>query len=481
MRKKAGLIFIVICMAICLIPFAGMIWFRSDTTTENKTLASFPGLTDENGGPNTEFFDGLEDYFEDHFAFREYLVNADALIQSRVFKVSNVDTVLVGSDGWLYYTATLDDYLGQDLMSEREIYNAAHNLALIQEYVESRGAQFAVTVPPNKNSLYDENMPYYDSKIISDEKNIENLKEAMEEQGVNYIDLFSVFEEQDEVLYLKRDSHWNEKGAVLAYNAILDYTGTDHNRFDQVTVNRAKTYIGDLNSMVFPLTAQPEWNYTYSYDETYTYVTDTESVEDAWIVTENDDGEGTLLMFRDSFGNTLLPLMANTFLNGYFSKGTPYSIGMFMDNYDPDTVIVEKVERNINEFAENPAAMPGIATQLSEPVFYSPNNTTCLVEESGYVTAYLSISGTLDEDSADSVSDVYIRLITGDADRTLKAFMVSTEDTDCGYLVYVPKDDIINFFGDDVNTVQLQVITKSDEGLNAVYTVTENFSDLVYE
>ncbi|MCD8299780.1 MAG: hypothetical protein LUC41_01170 [Clostridiales bacterium] len=481
MRKKAGLIFIIICMAVCLIPFAGMTFFRTDTTTENKTLASFPGLTNENGGPNMEFFDGLADYFEDHFAFREYLVNADALIQSRIFKVSNVDTVLVGRNGWLYYTATLDDYLGQNLMSDREIYNAAHNLTLMQEYAESRGAQFAVTIPPNKNTLYGENMPYYDSKVVSADRNAEKLAEAMQEQGVNYVNLFDAFESQDEVLYCMRDSHWNEKGAVLAYNTILDFMDIGHNDLEQAAVNRAKTYIGDLNSMVYPLTSVPEWNYTYSYDETWSYVTDTESVEDGRIQTENPDGEGSLLMFRDSFGNTLLPLMANTFADAFFTKGTPYNLGLYMDTYHPDTVIVEKVERNIADFAEGPPVMSGIDVLLEEQISTADTKTDFELGVSENDPSYLSMHGVLEGINEADLTDVYVRLSSGGTVKTVAAFLVSDGDTDFGYQLYLAKDEIINLFGDDCSGLQLEVITRTGDGLTAVYTGTEDFSGLVFE
>ncbi len=478
MRKRVGILFIVICMVVCLIPFVGMTFFRTDTTTENKTLAEFPSLV-EDGALNLDFTDELGAYFEDHFAFRQQLVNTDALIQSKVFDESNVDTVTNGSDGWLYYTATVDDYLGQNLMSEQAVYNAARNLALTQTYVESQGAQFAITVPANKNSLYGENMPYYDSRIVSTEKNIEYLKAELERQGVHYIDLFTPFEEEDEVLYLKRDSHWNEKGAVLAYNTILGEMEIEHDTLDDVPVSRSKTEIGDLNSMVFPLTAQPEWNYNYEYKETYTYTTPTESVEDAWIATENAEGNGSLLMFRDSFGNTLLPLMANTFSEAYFSKGEPYLIGLYMGLYQPETVIVEKVERNISEFAGDPPVLPGIAADLPEAIADSESAATCTVEASMNDMTYVSIGGVLDEAWSGSLSNVYVRLSSGDTAKTVEAFLISSEETDYGYQAYLAKQDLLDLFPDACDNIQVEVIAGTGDAAYTVYSEAMDFTEAV--
>ncbi len=476
MKKSLAACYLVIGMAICLVPFAGMSAFRTDTTTENKTLASFPQLVDE-GELNLEFFDELGEYFEDHFAFREALVNADALIQSKVFGVSNVSTIITGENGWLYYSATLDDYLGQDLMSDRAIFNAAHNLALTQEYVEAKGAQFSVTVAPNKNSLYGDNMPYYDSYIVSEEKNIDNLAALLAENDVNYIDLFSVFEATDEVLYLKRDSHWNNKGAVLAYNTILGSMDISHDLLETVRVLRTDTEIGDLNTMIYPLTSVAEWNYSYEYEQTYSYVTDTDSVEDSWIITENAEGDGTLLMFRDSFGNTLLPLMANTFSDSYFAKGVPYLLGSYMNTYNPDTVIIEKVERNINEFAENPPVFLPEATTLEQDATEAIDATTCAVGMSENDMSYVCISGILDEANVAADTEVYIKLSAGEEELCFPAFYVSSDETDYGYMLYIAKDDLAVFLPEGESQLEVAVITITGETAALVQTIQADVSE----
>lgn len=81
-----------------------------------------------------------------------------------------MDTVIVGKNDWLYYTASLDNYLGQNLMSDQEVYNAAYNLSIVQEYVQSRGAKFLVAVPPNKNSLIWEKYAILDQSKVSSER-----------------------------------------------------------------------------------------------------------------------------------------------------------------------------------------------------------------------------------------------------------------------------------------------------------------------
>ncbi len=439
MRNTGKFIFTFVCFAMCIVPSAGMITNPSNTTTENKELAKFPDIK-ENGRLNTSFLQELGNYFKDHFAFRQELVSVDAEIQSKVFKVSNADTVVVGNNGWLYYSSTVDDYLGKNTLSKRCIGNIAHNLSLIQKYVQSKGAKFLFTAAPNKNSLYGENMPFYLQRKAGNIKNIDMLEKEIKKNDISYVDLFTLFEKQDEELYLKRDSHWNRKGAVLVYNALLDKLGIEHDSYKHVDVFRLKEEYGDLNKMLYPVTAKPEWNYFYQKDDVFSYKTDTKSVEDAWIETQNTKGTGSVLMFRDSFGNTLLPLMANVFANGYFSKGVPQNIAGYMNMYSPDVVILEKAERNIAELAQDPPVIEGMTVKLDKDIQTEQSDTLINVLESKNNTDYLEVSGIIGTKFCKEDTSIYVRVSDNGQENIYETLYTADAGSDYGYKLYIPKE-----------------------------------------
>ena len=151
--KNKSLIFIVVCMLLCLIPSVGMLFFPTTETTENKAMAVAPKLMTEEGRLNKAFFSDFERYFTEHIALRNPMVYADAMVQTKVFQESNVSGVIAGTDGWLYYSSTLDDYLGRQVLSNRELFNLAHNFCLVQDYAQEHGMEFALTIAPNKNPL----------------------------------------------------------------------------------------------------------------------------------------------------------------------------------------------------------------------------------------------------------------------------------------------------------------------------------------
>lgn len=473
-NKKEGKFFVFICLLICIIPFIGMAVIPTKTTTENKVLATFPKIK-EGKKWNSNWLSEAGLYFEDHFAFRPYLVTVDSEIQSRIFGVSNMDTVIDGKNGWLYYSATLDDYLGKNTMSERAIYNIAHNISLIQQYIEEKGAAFLFTVAPNKNSLYGDFMPYYDNKKISKIKNMIMLEPYLKKFDISYVDLFSLFEQEKEILYLKRDSHWNQKGAVLVYNALLNSLEIEHETYETVKSVRTMTEYGDLNLMLYPKSAVPEWNYTYEKENNYQYITETKSVEDAWIETRNEKGKENLLMFRDSFGNTLLPLMADVFQKGYFSKSTPYHIEEYMNQYYPNIVIIEKVERNLCDFAKEPPIMSGIQITIGKIAEERESKTTITMSESDYDMNYWKIEGTLDSAYGNTDTKIYIGIQNGEEVKTYEPFTTSEKKSDYGYILYLPKTELTE------NEVQMSVIAETKGNLVKVKQETWERKEEGYE
>lgn len=451
--KKFKIIFSVLCILLCVLPFSGMSFAKTDTTTENRRLAQFPSLFSD-GRINAEFLQELGAYFDDHYAFRNVMINADSLIQGEVFKVSNAGTVIKGKNEWLYYSDTLDDYKSKARLSEEGINNAVRNISIMQAYVESKGIKFAITIAPNKNSLYGENMPYYCAGNYGQTKSINALEPLLKEKNIIYTDLFTLFNSYDEILYLKRDSHWNNKGAMLVYDRLMNDLEINHNDYLAVKAVRKKTEIGDLNKMLYPVTAKPEWNYYYQIEDNFEYVTDTKSVEDAWIETKSSSSNGTLLMFRDSFGNTLLPFFAREFGKAYFSKGVPYLLESYIEQCNPDYIIVEKVERNIDEFAIDP---PVITVEADHKISDSPkasDNATISVAEYEGNTDYLIISGNIDDNCLNSASDIYVQV----GDKLYTAFSTSNENGDNGYRMYLKKDAV-----EDKSTISVIVSTNGQD------------------
>lgn len=455
-KKIAMLLFTAACMLVCVVPSLGLFISNGNEPIGNERQKEAPAFVDGNGKLNKDYFQQLGDYFAKCFAFRPQAISADAEIQSKLFGVSNVDTVTVGKNGWLYYSSTLDDYLGRNLLSQRAINNIVHNLRLTQEYVTDRGADFLFTVAPNKNTLYPENMPYYYKKV-SNERNMDKLHAALKNTDINYCNLFELFQKNDEVLYLERDSHWNNKGALMAYNAMLDSLEKQHESYASASVRRTKSFYGDLGKMIYPKSAKPEYNYEYDINPGYSYVTDTKSVEDAMISTHNGDKTGGLFMYRDSFGNALLPFFANAYMDAYFTKGFPVDLARGMAEHKSDTVIFEIVERNIDWFAKNPPVF--MSPECDEPdITESKSGRLEISTELSQINRqYIKVSGCIDSKLCNDDTDIYVKATDIDGEeRIYEAFRIADGDTDCGFTAYLSEAEF------DINDMQISLVINND-------------------
>lgn len=396
--KHISAVFIALCMVLCLIPSVGMLFFPTTQTAENRAMAAPAQLVLEDGSLNTRFTQDFENWFDQHIALRNQLVCADGLIQTKVFATSNVDSVLCGTDGWLYYASTLDDYRGASVLSQRQLFNLANNFAVVQDYLAEKDIAFVLTVAPNKNTLYGENMPYYTGGILNTDHNAGLLAPLLAQQGINYVDLFALFEGQEEILYLRRDSHWNNKGACLAYTAIMEGLGLQPKTYGAPTV--VSTENGDLNKMVYSFYGPREQNYDYglpAYDG-----------EKGWLMTENDTGSGTLLMFRDSFANTLIPFMSQDFATACYSKGEPNALERYVETHGPDSVVIQKVERNLTDYLAEPPILTPTQVELSSKLTITKPAATVRVEESPNDVNYWRITGTVEEDRLRTDSHIYV-------------------------------------------------------------------------
>ncbi len=464
MKKKIlYLAYTAAVLLIMVVPFAGMTVAATNETTENKELAEFPKLRN-NGKWNVSFLGELGGYFEEHFAFRQELVAANAMLRGKVLGVSASDQVVVGKDDWLYYAGTLDDYLGENLMSEKGLANAVHNIGLMQQYVESRGSKFIITVAPNKNSVYGDNMP--SNYLRGEENNHSLLAPLLGQAGIHYVDLYHIFESSDEFLYLRGDSHWNNKGALLVCQRLMDALGKEYDASAYSAYEVRKEHIGDLEKMLYSVAVKPEDNVYYDRVPIYAYVNDVEDTEADWIETINPNGQGSLLMYRDSFGNSMLPFLANEFEYGYFSRLVPYNLTN-LDQYRPEYVIVERVERRLSFFAEQPPVMEG-PVRIPESLTAAATDTTVSIKEDG---SWYVIEGTLDPDFTEKDTNVYVSVRTDSGEAvTYEAFRTSAPENagwnDDGYKLYLQKASIpegtVNI---DIIIVNrgLQTIVKTEE------------------
>lgn len=235
------------------------------------------------------------------------------------------------------------------------MFQITHTLELMQEYVELQGSEFLFIVAPNKNSLYGQFMPY---QYIEDEEESLTKQVFSRLDQVNYVDLFDLFQNESEILYYQTDSHWNNQGARLVYDHILNILNKEHDDFTNYPT-QIKQVKGDLYDMLYPRREKNENSFVYQKEKQWQYLTKTRETSEQYIETYNDKATGSLLMFRDSFANNLVEYFSDAYQYVIYDKNSQYDL-FEMKKYHADTVILEIVEREIESLQEK------------RPKFYAP-------------------------------------------------------------------------------------------------------------
>jgi len=134
--------------------------------------------------------------------------------------------VYVGKDGWLFYTDSISNFLGDDLYSESMLKRIAKQMQGRADWCEENGMVFYFMIAPNKNTIYPEKM--MSSMKEGDQKRIDQIYDYLAEHTtVKCIDVRdALFAEKaanpDVDLYYPLDTHWNNHGGFIAYQTIMD-------------------------------------------------------------------------------------------------------------------------------------------------------------------------------------------------------------------------------------------------------------------
>ncbi len=287
--------------------------------------------------------------------------------------------VIIGKDGWLYlgdlYQATLSDdrrpATESDIQLTKEIGAATEAW---DAYLASKGVKaFRIMVGPNKGTIYPEHMPNWAKPAPS------NPTDTLfvQSNGEHFVDLrpalLNAKETHEEVLYYKTDTHWNALGAGVALRAFSQQIGKSAPELKWPSekayeILRVDPGIGgDLAKFLRLQGSFSERNpiLNASMPAVETTQTDFDSKQvlakggnpviaspmTPLLVTSTGAlNNKKVLWLRDSYGNSLSPLMDATFsevLQLHWSEAIKPGgrLAELVEKWKPDYVFVTVVER----------------------------------------------------------------------------------------------------------------------------------------
>lgn len=361
MTKFSAKIYITIFLILITLPIIvhSFGWDRGLDINENRNLAKSPKLSLQS---IWSFSSSYVNYFNDHFGFRQQLLELDRLLDIRLFKTAPPQSgVTIGKDGWLFYTADdnfLDTINGEPL-SNSELSQIRDNFEEAKRYFESKGAHFYVLLAPTAQSIYPEYLPDWIKKA-NQQSRLDQLTEYLAKNSdIDFINPTPQLIEAKKryQVYYRHDTHWTQMGAFVAYSDLMFHIQKDLPDLKPLTLSDFKiTYresqTKDMEGMLgvsnYYHENEPVLTPKAGFHSTsLTPGCQTTDIKCPKVIRVNPVAKLKLLAYRDSYAVDMIPFLSEHFSYADYEWGVnPLSTTM-VDKEKPDVVIFEHTAREI--------------------------------------------------------------------------------------------------------------------------------------
>lgn len=275
--------------------------------------------------------------------------------------------VVVGKDGWLYFTGELSlrNYQKVDPLNMSSIKRLTKILNEIKEQTEQYGGQFLLLIPPDKSTVYPQYMPDEIpvlGQISSLDRLIEYLDKNSDIEVVDFRPVFSNISESTEIYY-KTDTHWNCLGAYYASNEVLSRISVSQPQIHPRPISDFNFFSEDSKSDMATMMSwgvrEDKLNVNPAFDTGLSVIlTEGEDPQIASLrITVNDDKDlPKLMVFHDSFYQCLSVFVEPNFSHITSMHFKDAELKEYLERISaekPDIVIVEFVERYMDFFYEH--------------------------------------------------------------------------------------------------------------------------------
>jgi hypothetical protein len=365
-------ILIVMFFIIVFIPCSAMILGEKTdiSVVEKRALAELPSVP-ESYSQVQLFFPEMEQYLDDHFGFREWMIyRYQREVRKRFDNASNVTEVIKGVDNWYFFTGNdmLEDFTGRNLLSDEDLDEWVQSYREKKKWLEGKGIRYLFVVAPNKMSIYSKFVgdPWVDNQGLgrltqisrqlsdSDKSTLLDLTPSL--RNMNHLD----------TLYFKSDTHWTPYGAFLAYQVIAekiesmlpDIRFKRDFKMTPVLERRCEMKNDNCGGLTDMLLDYESFDESYRKAEKYPKCAKRQPFnfklsnlrsghKEFYFHTTCEEGTLKAVVFRDSFFSDLEPYLSENFKEViYLWKDYDQSnIEELLSTFKPDIIIEEKVER----------------------------------------------------------------------------------------------------------------------------------------
>lgn len=383
LKINQNTILIVVFLLTITVPTLYMVATPIQATSlmENRNLAPAPELGDINDMRG--LLDDVESFANDHFGFREHLVELNSWLSYFALGTPTNSQVIAGEEGWLYFNNqnkdvfTIADYYRGVLppLTTGQLEAFRSILEFRNAELAAQGIEYYYVVTPDKHTIYGHYLPDAYDPVAASTWLDQIYAYMAEHSDVKMIDMRSELREivqadPDTLYYYPLGTHWTSEGAWIGYQTIMDHLRRDFPDLQTVSwdrfvepanlgerelavmtglINNLTTPLRDIRKAAEPCALSIE---TEQLNENWAIPADfirLQANELEYFQCETAPNPQSVLFFRDSFSTALVPFFAETFETSAYIWMAYGSDMMQRAGADvqPDIVIEQAVERRL--------------------------------------------------------------------------------------------------------------------------------------
>jgi len=308
-----------------------------------------------------------EEYINDNFSFREPLLQSFSRIKYYAFGVSpKPEHTILGYNGWLFMDQfEIACYAGRENFDEKQLDSLNQLWAVRKTFFEEKGIKSYWLLAPIKHSIYFDEIPfkYLRSTKISRVDQIKSIfKNTYPEFVIDPSPEILEASVSDKVFY-KMDNHWNFKAGLIATKKLLNRLSVDFPEIkNDIKVKWKDTLLqkgihydvlglDELSETDFvPVLEHKNFKEVKKFGfvppEKFPYGWEYER----YFKNPNSGNKLKVLVIRDSFGEQMMPFLAESFSETLFIFDK-WEYGLnedIIEFYKPDIIIYITLETLVN-------------------------------------------------------------------------------------------------------------------------------------
>lgn len=345
--------YILILGFLLLLILPNLVLLSGLENTQNNENKKFIALRDVKLNNTKQFIVDYKNYYEENFGLRTTLINAHLYIKTKILKENPLPNhVVKGQEGWYFlgnhHNDILNDTFGNVPFTNAELNTITQRLENTHTYLTSKNIKFYLVVPPNKQTIYREKLPYQLGLHIKRLEQLENHLKNKSSIQIISLETRLFAERKNHQLYHKTDTHWNDYGAFLGYIETLDAIKKD---FDIAPLLLSDYFIGSapIKGDITAMINENVQENSIVLKKIKTSQIDTISSAYTFQHYKNHSKNLKLVMHSDSFSNRWIPFFNETFGETLYVR-TYLLDKELIEKLQPDIVFFEIVERNLITF-----------------------------------------------------------------------------------------------------------------------------------